>query len=377
MEINDVRKFIKKAVKKPEINILDWYIIKKFLGTFFFMIALIVAVAVVFDLSEKIDNFLENDAPLSKIIFDYYLNFIPYFAVLFSPLFTFVTVIYFTSRLAYNTEIIAILSSGVSFKRLLVPYFISALALTIFAFTLNNFVIPHANARKLAFEDVYYHSSPKLMRERNIHKQIEPGIYIFLESFDTRTNIGRRFSIERFENDKLASKLLSEEIRWDSIKHKWTIYNYYIRDFHGESQKITEGRKIDTTLNIGPDEFRRRENAIEAMNLGELNRFIRDQKMQGGGDINMYLIEKHRRFSLPFSAFILTLIGVAVSSKKVKGGIGMQLGIGLLISFSYIVFMQFSSQFAISGSLSPFIAVWIPNVIFAFVAAFLYRLAPK
>ncbi len=377
MEINDVKKFIKKAVKKPEINILDWYIIKKFLGTFFFMIALIVAVAVVFDLSEKIDNFLENEAPLSKIIFDYYLNFIPYFAVLFSPLFTFVTVIYFTSRLAYNTEIIAILSSGVSFKRLLVPYFISALALTIFAFTLNNFVIPHANARKLAFEDIYYHKSPKLMRERNIHKQIQPGIYIFLESFDTRTNIGRRFSIERFENDKLASKLLSEEIRWDSIKHKWTIYNYYIRDFRGEFQKITEGRKIDTTLNIGPDEFRRRENAIEAMNLGELNRFIRDQKMQGGGDINLYLIEKHRRFSLPFSAFILTLIGVAVSSKKVKGGIGMQLGIGLLISFSYIVFMQFSSQFAISGSLSPFIAVWIPNVIFAFVAAFLYRLAPK
>lgn len=377
MEINDVKRIIKKAVKKPEINILDWYIIKKFLGTFFFMIALIVAVAVVFDLSEKIDNFLENDAPLSKIIFDYYLNFIPYFAVLFSPLFTFVTVIYFTSRLAYNTEIIAILSSGVSFKRLLVPYFISALALTIFAFTLNNFVIPHANARKLAFEDVYYHSSPKLMRERNIHKQIEPGIYIFLESFDTRSNIGRRFSIERFEKDKLASKLLSEEIRWDSIKHKWTIYNYYIRDFRGESQKITEGRKIDTTLNIGPEEFRRRENAIEAMNLGELNRFIRDQKMQGGGDINLYLIEKHRRFSLPFSAFILTLIGVAVSSKKVKGGIGMQLGIGLLISFSYIVFMQFSSQFAISGSLSPFIAVWIPNVIFAFVAVFLYRLAPK
>jgi lipopolysaccharide export system permease protein len=377
MEIKNVKTIINKALKKPEISLLDWYIIKKFLGTFFFMIALIVAIAVVFDLSEKIDNFLENDAPLSKIIFDYYLNFIPYFAVLFSPLFTFVTVIYFTSRLAYNTEIIAILSSGVSFKRLLVPYFISALTLTLFAFTLNNFVIPHANARKLAFEDMYYHSSPKVVRERNIHKQIEPGIYIYLENYDTRSNIGRRFSIEKFQDGKLASKLLSEEIRWDSLKHKWTLYNYYIRDFHNDAQSITEGRKKDTTLNIGPGEFRRRENAIEAMNLGELNRFIREQKMQGAEDIDIYLIEKHRRFSLPFSAFILTLIGVSVSSKKVKGGIGMQLGIGLLISFSYIVFMQFSSQFAISGSLSPFIAVWIPNVIFSIVAVFLYRLAPK
>ncbi len=377
MEIKNVKTIINKALKKPEINLLDWYIIKKFLGTFFFMIALIVAIAVVFDLSEKIDNFLENDAPFSKIIFDYYLNFIPYFAVLFSPLFTFVTVIYFTSRLAYNTEIIAILSSGVSFKRLLVPYFISAMALTLFAFTLNNFVIPHANARKLAFEDMYYHSSPKVVRERNIHKQIEPGIFIYLENYDTRSNIGRRFSIEKFEEGKLASKLLSEEIRWDSLKHKWTLYNFYIRDFHNDAQSITEGRKKDTTLNIGPAEFRRRENAIEAMNLGELNRFIRDQKMQGAEDIDIFLIEKHRRFSLPFSAFILTLIGVSVSSKKVKGGIGMQLGIGLLISFSYIVFMQFSSQFAISGSLSPFIAVWIPNVIFSIVAVFLYRLAPK
>jgi lipopolysaccharide export system permease protein len=377
MEIKNVKTIIDKALKKAEISLLDWYIIKKFLGTFFFMIALIVAIAVIFDLSEKIDNFLENDAPLTKIIFDYYLNFIPYFAVLFSPLFTFVTVIYFTSRLAYNTEIIAILSSGVSFKRLLVPYFISAMTLTVFAFTLNNFVIPHANARKLTFEDMYYHSTPKVVRERNIHKQIEPGIFIYLENYNTHSNIGRRFSIEKFDEGKLASKLLSEEIRWDSLKHKWTLYNFYIRDFHNDAQSITEGRKKDTTLNIGPEEFSRRENAVEAMNLGELNRFIKEQKMQGTEDIDIYLIEKHRRFSFPFSAFILTLIGVSVSSKKVKGGIGMQLGIGLLISFSYIIFMQFSSQFAISGSLSPFIAVWIPNVIFSIVAIFLYRLAPN
>jgi lipopolysaccharide export system permease protein len=365
------------VMKKPKLSILDLYIIKKFLGTFFFTIALILAIAVVFDLSEKIDNFLENEAPFSKILFDYYLNFIPYFAVLFSPLFTFVSVIYFTSRMAYNTEIIAILSSGVSFNRLLVPYFISALGLTLFAFSLNNFVIPHANARKLAFEDIYYHKTAKVVREKNIHKQIEPGIIIYLESFDTYTNVGRKFSIERFTDGELKSKLLADEIRWDSVKNKWNIINYYNREFIDDSQVITHGRTIDTTLNLSPEEFRRRDNVFEAMNLGELNRFIKEQKMQGAEDIDAYLIEKHRRFSFPFSAFILTVIGVSVSSKKAKGGIGMQLGIGLLISFSYIMFMQFSSQFAINGSLSPLIAVWIPNLVFAVVAVFLYRLAPK
>jgi lipopolysaccharide export system permease protein len=364
-------------MKKPKLSILDLYIIKKFLGTFFFTIALILAIAVVFDLSEKIDNFLENEAPFSKILFDYYLNFIPYFAVLFSPLFTFVSVIYFTSRMAYNTEIIAILSSGVSFNRLLVPYFISALGLTLFAFSLNNFVIPHANARKLAFEDTYYHKTAKIVRERNIHKQIEPGIIIYLESFDTYNNVGRKFSIERFIDGELKSKLLADEIRWDSLKTKWTIINYYNREFIDDSQVITHGRTIDTTLSLSPEEFRRRDNVFEAMNLGELNRFIKEQKMQGTEDIDAYLIEKHRRFSFPFSAFILTIIGVSVSSRKAKGGIGMQLGIGLLISFSYIMFMQFSSQFAINGSLSPFIAVWIPNLVFAVIAVFLYRLAPK
>jgi len=364
-------------MKGPKLLTLDWYIIRKFLGTFFFTISLIVAIAVIFDLSEKIDDFLENNAPAKKIIFDYYLNFIPYFAVLFSPLFTFITVIYFTSRMAYNTEIIAILSSGVSFNRLLVPYFVSALALTLFAFVLNNYVIPHANAQKLAFEETYYHNTPKVVRERNIHKQIDPGIYIYLESFNTFSNSGRKFSMEKFEDGKLLSKLFSDDIQWDSTKNKWHMHNYYIRNFKAESQVIIQGKDADTTINLGPEEFRRRNNAMEAMNLGELNQFIKEQKLQGAADIDLYLIEKHKRFSFPFSAFILTLIGVSVSSKKAKGGIGMQLGIGLLISFSYIVFMQFSTQFAISGAFSPFIAVWIPNVLFAVIAIFLYRLAPK
>jgi len=377
MEKTNDKKTLRKIIKWPALLIIDRYIIRKFLSTFFFSIALIMAIAVVFDFSEKIDDFLESNAPLNKVIFEYYLNFIPYFASLFSHLFTFISVIYFTSRMAYNTEFIAILSNGVSFNRILYPYFISAFIITAFSFALNNFIIPHASAKKLAFEEQYYHKSPKVYNERNIHKQINPGVFIYLENFNTYNNSGRQFSMEKFENGELVSKLLSREVRWDSASHKWKIRDYMIRNYQGENQTIITGKSMDTTLNITPDEFRRRDNAVEAMNLPELNRFIKRQRMQGASNLDELLIEKHKRFSFPFSTFILTLIGVSVSSRKVKGGIGMQIGIGLLISFSYILFLQFSSQFAISGAFSPFVAAWIPNVLFAIIAIFLYRMAPK
>ena len=356
---------------------IDEYIIKKFLGTFFFAIMLIIMIAVVFDFSEKIDDFIEKNAPMHAIIFDYYLNFIPYFSVLFMPLFTFIAVIYFTSRMAYNTEIIAILSSGVSFNRLLRPYFISATLIAIFSFALNNFVIPGSTKKMLNFEELYYRNNPAVFKLINVHRQIEPGVIIYLENFNTYNNSGRKFSIEKYDHGKLISKLISDDIRWDSTKNKWTIRNYYIRDYIGENQRITSGSSIDTTLNLSPEEFKRRDNAIQAMSFHELNDFITSQKLQGSSNIELALIEKYKRLSFPFSTFILTLIGVSVSSRKVKGGIGMQIGIGLLLSFSYILFMQFSTQFSISGTFSPLMAVWIPNFIFAFIAFLLYRFAPK
>ena len=364
-------------MRKLRLTIIDEYVIRKFLGTFFFAILLIVMIAVVFDFSEKIDDFIEKNAPLGAVIFDYYLNFIPYFAVLFMPLFTFVAVIYFTSRMAYNTEIVAILSSGVSFDRLLRPYFISATIIALFSFILNNFIIPDSTKKMLAFEELYYRNRPATFTKINIHRQIEPGVIIYLESFNTYNNFGRKFSIEKFENGELVSKLLSDDIRWDSTKNKWVIRNYYIRDYEGNNQIITKGLIIDTTLNITPEEFKRRDNAIQAMDLRELNDYIASQKMQGSSNIELSLMEKYKRFSIPFSTFILTLIGVSVSSRKAKGGIGMHIGIGLMLSFSYILFMQFSTQFAVGGIFNPFLAVWIPNIIFAFIAFLLYRLAPK
>jgi lipopolysaccharide export system permease protein len=363
--------------KIPGFLIIDIYILKKFLGTFFFAIGILMLITIVFDLSEKLDEFMEKNAPVNAVVFDYFLNFIPYFAALIAPLFTFIAVIFFTSRMAYNSEIIAILSSGVSFNRLLLPYFWAALVIFILNIYLNLSIIPHANEERFKFEELYYRNSVQSFSDRNVHKQIEPGIFVFLESYSTINNYGRKFSIERFEDGELKSKLMAHDIRWDTTKNKWVLRNYMIRDYVGDDQIITSGESIDTTLNMTTEEFRRRDNAIEAMDKRELDEFIDNQILQGSSNVNALLVEKYRRIAGPFSTFILTLIGVSVSSRKVRGGIGMHIALGLLMSTSYLVFQKFSSQFAIGGMFSPLLAVWIPNVFFAILALWLYRSAPK
>ena len=377
MEKLNGEKIIRTIVKAGGLKILDFYIIRKFLGTFFFSIVIILSIAVVFDFSEKIDDFIEKGAPFKAVIFDYYLNFIPYFAVLFSPLFTFISVIYFTSRMAYNTEIIAILSSGVSFRRLMLPYMLSATVIALFAFLLSNFIIPDANKIKLDFEENYIHNRPVSFDRRNIHRQVKPGVFIYMESYSNISQTGYNFSMEKFEEGELVSKLMADQVFWDTTKNIWTVRRYYIRDIDGLTETITEGDALDTALNMYPKDFSRRLNVVESMSYGELNEFIKVSRMQGEVNLVSYEIEKYKRVSMPFSTFILTLIGVAVSSKKIRGGIGMQLGVGLMISFGYILFMQFSSQFSIGGSIPPLIAVWIPNIIFFGVAIILYKLAPK
>jgi len=363
--------------RKLGITIIDLYITKKFLGTFFFSITLILLIAVIFDFSEKIDNFRDHDARLVDILTKYYLNFMPYFAVLFSSLFTFISVIYFTSRMAYRTEFIAIISSGMSFNRILIPYFFSATIIAIFSFVLMDYVIPDANRIRLDFEETYYHSVPIRVTERNIHRQIEPGVFIYLESYSTVSDLGHRFSMEKYEDGALVSKLMSDYVKWDSTVNRWVVRNYYIREIDGYREHITSGTRLDTTLSIHPSDFKRRLNFMETMNIRDLTEYIEQLKMLGESSVKAYQIEKQKRYAFPFSAFILTLIGVSVSSRKVKGGIGMQLGIGLMVAFSYLLFMQFSSQFAIGGDLHPVLAVWLPNAVFAIVAIYLYILAPK
>lgn len=355
---------------------LDLYIIKKFLGTYVFSILLIISIAVVFDVSEKIDDFIEKDAPLDAIVFDYYLNFIPYFANLFSSLFIFISVIFFTSKLAYNTEIIAILSSGISFNRFLRPYLISATVLAVFSFFLNNYIIPPANKVRLEFEDQYIRNKV-VNRDRDMHMQILPGQYFYLQSYNVRNLTGYKFTLEQFEEGQLISKLSSDQLKWDSTLGKWRTGHYNIRNITEDGDEIIKGNKLDTTLNILPEDFARRDNDIEAMTFGELNEFIEKQKMQGSENIVALNVYWHQRFAYPFSAFILTLIGVSLSSRKRRGGIGIQIGVGIALSFSYILFMQVSTNITIGNGYNPFLGVWTPNFIYSVIALFLYRIAPK
>ncbi|NOR33484.1 MAG: LptF/LptG family permease [Bacteroidales bacterium] len=359
------------------MKILDIYVIRKFLSTFLLSIALILSIVVIFDLSEKIDDFLESGAKLNVIMFDYYLNFIPYFAVLFSSLFAFLAVIYFTSRMAYNTEIIAILNSGMSFRRFLLPYFISATLIAGVSFYLSDQVIPGANKVKLDFEEQYVKKRPVRFKTKDFHRQIEPGVYVYLHSYSNVSKVGYQFTIEKFEEGELVSKMVADQIRWDTTVNKWRARRYYIRTIDGLHETIVEGKQIDTTLAMHPDDFKMRLTIVETMSLKELDKFIQKQRMQGETNITSYLIERHNRIAFPFTTFILTLIGVAVSSRKIRGGIGLQIAIGVVISFSFILFIQFSKQFAIGGMLPVMAAVWLPNIFFLIVAIFLMRMAPR
>jgi lipopolysaccharide export system permease protein len=358
------------------IKTIDLYIIKKFLGTFFYAIALIVGISLIFDVSENIDEFIENEAPLKAIIFDYYLNFIPYFANLFSGLFTFIAVIFFTSKMAYNSEIIAILSSGVSFKRLLRPYMISAFVIASFSYVLGNFVIPPANQQMIEFKYNYL-KRRKVNNNRDIHIQLEPGVFIYIERYDTYHDYGRKFSIEKFEEQKLVSKLTAEFIRWNKTKETWYITNYIIRDINGYEETITKGSRTDTTLALTPEDFNVKDEDMETMNLSQLIDHINLQKMRGVDSIAPYEVERHRRTAMPFAAFILSIIGVSLASRKIKGGLGLHLGLGLLLSFTYLMFQQITKTFAVSGNMSPLLSMWLPNFIFAAIAYVLYKWASR
>jgi lipopolysaccharide export system permease protein len=360
-----------------KIGKLDRYIIKKFLGTFFFTLLILIVIVVVFDLSEKIDKFMDRKAPLRAIVFDYYMNFVPYFISLFSSLIICVSVIYSTSKMAAQSEIIAILSSGISFRRFLYPYFISACFLAFFSFFVNNVIMPPANAKRLSFEDKYV-NSPTVYHERNVHKQVEPGLYVYLESFNNTSETANRFSLERYIDDVLVSKLVSDRATWNNELEKWTISNYYVRDIDSLGQQTLHiGASIDTTINLHPSEFKRRHNFVETLNIKELREYIDELVMQGSDNIKLFLIDYNKRLSAPFSTFILTLIGVSLSTRKVRGGTYLHVVAGIGICFSYILFMQFSAEFATKGNLEPFLAAWVPNAIFGIICVILYKIAPK
>ena len=355
---------------------IDFYIIRKFLGTFFYAISLLILVVIIFDISENIDEFIEKKAPLNSIIFDYYLNFIPYFVNLFSYLFTFISVIYFTSKMAANTEIIAILSSGISFWRMLRPYFISAAILALISFYLANFLIPYTSQKRRIFTDHYFQQLSK-NKDEHIHLQINPGTFVYLESFNMKNNNGYRFTIEKFQDSKLIFKLMAERIIWDSITGHWKIENYTVRTIDGYFEHIRKGGLLDTTLNLQPNELIAKKEFYEEMTFSRLNTFIRQEELKGTPEVVFYKMEKFNRLASPFATLVMTLIGVSLSSRKIRGGTGMHLGLGILLTFAYILFMRVTTVFATYGNLSPPIASWIPNIIFLTIGLYLVKTAPK
>lgn len=383
MKENPLKRLLKRSwnipqwMKKKPLKRLDRYIIVKFLGTYFFAIALIISIAVVFDINENIDRFINNRTPLKAIIFDYYLNFIPYYTNLFSPLFVFIAVIFFTSKLAENSEIIAMFSTGMSFKRLMYPYMISAACIALVTYVLSTEVIPTGSVTRLRFESIYKKKKSDTYA-RNIQLEVDSGVIAYMERYEDYNKTGYRFSLDKFESHQLVSHMTARRITYDTTAvHKWTVRDYMIREMKGMKETITRGDRLDTIINMEPQDFLITRGQQETMTSPQLHSYIQKQKQRGFANIKIFEVEYHRRIATSFAAFILTVIGVSLSSQKRKGGMGLHLGIGIALSFSYILFQTISSTFAINGNVPASIAVWIPNVLYLFIAIYLYRKAPK
>ena len=378
--------FFRKALRllrylnpKRYLSRLDRYIIAKFIGTYIYSIILIISISIVFDVNENLAKFSTYGAPLKAIVFDYYANFVPYFANLFSPLFVFIAVIFFTSKLAGNSEIIAMLAAGVSFKRLLRPYMLSAALIAILNFYLGAYIIPHGNVVRMDFEAAYKNKK-KTLSANNVQLMVAPGVIAYLQQYDDRMKTGYGFSLDKFENKKLVSHMTATMIRYDSIsdaRYHWKAQNYKIRTLKGLREEIQSGEVIDTLIQMEPMDLVYSQGQQETLTSPELLRYISKQEERGSSNVVPYEMEYHKRISMSFASFILTLIGVSLSSRKRKGGMGLYLGIGLALSFSYILLMTITSTFAVNADTPPLLAAWIPNILYAVIAYFCYRQAPN
>ena len=361
------------------IKRLDWYIIKKFIGTYIYSILLIISISIVFDVNENLAKFTQYHAPLRAIVIDYYLNFIPYFANLFSPLFVFIAVIFFTSKLAGNSEIISMLAAGVSFKRLMRPYMISCVLISSLSFYLSAYVIPHGTVIRQNFDSLYRNRKKNTSAE-NVQLQVGKGVIAYMQYYDNNPKRGNGFRLDKFENKKLLSHLTAMEIQYDTIsdsKYHWKIRSWKCRELKGLKEHITSGGERDTVIMMEPTDLVYSKGQQETFTLPDLKEYISKQKDRGSGNVVQYQVEYHKRIASSFASFILTTIGLALSSRKRKGGMGLALGVGLALSFGYIMLQTVSATFAINANLPPIIAAWIPNLIFAVVAYICYRHAPS
>lgn len=412
------------------MTILDRYIIKKILSTFFYVVLILAAIITVIDLTEKIDKFSQSKLSTAAIL-GYYVDFIPWITGLIAPITVFISIVYVTSRMAAHTEIIAILSSGVSFKRLLLPYFISALIIGSLSFYLNGWVIPKSNRERLDFEMTYI-KKKNLFNRSNIHMQVEPNVYLFMQNYNNQSNTGYQFSLERFDSNRLVEKLTADNIQWDTTKRKWTL-RYWKRK-HVDSifqirsplsitqrvdtpvvvqeatpvvkdtlsgkgvkrKRFTDGQQpvpakspvyisafaekgdaLDTTLSILPKDFESNDRGYDGMTINELTQHIAKMRFRGSTGVEIYEVEKQIRFASPFTIFVLVFMGVIVSARKSRGGTGFQIALGFFLSFVFILFFTMTRTFAETGSLPPVLAAWLPNTVFALISLAMYKYVPR
>ncbi|CAN5298621.1 LptF/LptG family permease [soil metagenome] len=366
------------------MKIIDRYILKKILSTFFFVVLILMAIITVIDVTEKMDKFAKNNLDFETIL-GYYLDFIPWVAGLITPITVFIAIIYVTSRMAGHTEIIAILSSGVSFKRFLLPYLMASVVIGSISFILNGWVIPQATKSRLAFE-LQYFNNRYYFEARNIHLQMSPDVYLFIQNYNNVSNIGYQFSLERFEKNALVDKLTADNIKWDSVKQKWRLNSWKQKKVGNiftskpeddVSLLATKGDALDTTLAISPKDFEAQERSYEGMTTPELNEHIAKLKFRGATGVKMYEVEKQVRFATPFSTFVLVFMGVVVSSRKSRGGTGLQIALGFVLAFIFILFFMLSRTFAEAGEIPPIVAAWIPNLVFSTLSIFIYMFTPR
>ncbi len=361
------------------IQRMDRYLIAKFIGTYFYSIALIISISIVFDVNENLAKFTSYHAPLRAIVFDYYANFVPYFANLFSPLFVFISVIFFTSKLAGNSEIIAMLACGMSFKRLLRPYMVSAALISALNFYLGAYVIPKGTVVRHDFESLYKNNK-KVTFAQNVQLQVGKGVIAYISQYDDRTKTGYGFSLDKFEKKKLVLHTTANVVKYDTIsdsRYHWKMMNYKTRDLRGMREKITSGMEKDTLIMMEPMDLVFSKGQQETFTSPELLRYISKQQERGSSNVVQYEVEYHKRIASCFASFILTIIGVSLSSRKRKGGMGMYLGIGLALSFAYILLQTVCATFAINANTPPMLAAWIPNILYIGIAYLCYRKAPN
>jgi lipopolysaccharide export system permease protein len=367
-----------KEIYNRYVKVIDRYIINKYLGTFIFTLGIFIVISVVFDISEHLDNFLSKHATLYEIAFQYYAGFIPFYINMLSPLINFLAVIFFTAKMANQTEIVPILSGKVSFNRFLKPYFMAATLIFIVSFFANVYLIPYTNKLKIDFENSHGFNGDQDPTKSEVHLKLDAHTYVYLQSYQQESHTGYTFIMEKFNGDDLKQKLYAPTIQYDSVKKSWKLDNCTIRYVNGLHERQLTGINKDTTLDMVPADFDvLHDDSYDAMSLKVLNTAIAKERIRGSGVLNNMLYQKYRRFIYPFSTFVLMLIGVALSSQKVRGGIGLPLGIGIILCFAFIIVDKFAFVFAEKGTVSSLVAAFIPNLLFGALSVYLLYKAPK